>query len=284
VQTRSFGDKSWQVPVVGQGSWKLPDGAAAVEGARKALKLGIELGMTHIDTAEMYGEGHSEEIIAGAIAGLPRDRLFIVSKVLPENASYRGTIQACDRSLSRLKLEYLDCYLLHWRGSHPVADTMRAMEELVVQGKIRALGVSNFDVEDLEEAQQALTKEKLACNQVLYHLWERGIEHSLLPYCKRKSISVVGYTPFGQRKLPGQESNEGAALSAVAAKHGATVAQIALAFLVRLDATFTIPKASSEEHVRANAGAGAIKLDDEDIAKIDAAFPAPRGRKPLAWA
>ncbi|HEY9720344.1 MAG TPA: aldo/keto reductase [Trichormus sp.] len=282
MRTRPFGGS--EVPVIGQGSWKLPDSGNAVEQAKQALKLGLELGMTHIDTAEMYGDGRSEEIIAAAVKGLPREQLFIVSKVLPSNASYDGTIQSCDKTLSRLEMDYLDCYLLHWRGSHPVGETMRAMAELVAQGKIRSLGVSNFDVEDLEEAQSHLGKDKLACNQVLYHIEERGIERALIPYCQKRSIALVGYTPFGQRPLPADDTESGAVLNAVAKRHNATVRQVLLAFLVRLEGTFTIPKASNPDHVRDNALAGDLVLSDDDIAQIDAAFPAPKTRTPLAWA
>jgi diketogulonate reductase-like aldo/keto reductase len=269
--------------VIGQGSWKFPDSGEAVAQAKQALKLGLELGMTHIDTAEMYGDGRSEEIIADAIEGLPREQLFIVSKVLPSNASYEGTIKACDKTLSRLKVDYLDCYLLHWRGSHPVGETMKAMAELVAQGKIRSLGVSNFDVEDLEEAQSHLGKDQLACNQVLYHLEERGIERALIPYCQKRSIALVGYTPFGQRRLPADDTESGAVLKAVAKRHDATMRQVLLAFLVRLEGTFTIPKASNPDHVRENALAGDLVLSEQDIKQIDAAFPAPKTRTPLAW-
>jgi len=285
MRTRIFSDHFRSaVPLIGQGTWKLPDDDAAIAQAKEALRMGIELGMTHIDTAEMYGEGRSEEIIAEAVRGFPREKLFIVSKVLPSNASYKGTIEACERSLTRLKMDYLDCYLLHWRGSHPIGETMRAMTELVAQGKIRSLGVSNFDIEDLEEAQSHLGKEKLACNQVLYHIEERGIERALIPYCHQRSIAVVGYTPFGKKPVPSESTESGAVLAAVAKKHGVTVRQVLLAFLVRLDGTCSIPKASHPDHVRENAGAGDLILDAEDVAQIDGAFPAPKQRTPLAWA
>jgi diketogulonate reductase-like aldo/keto reductase len=282
MRQHTFGSAAAKVPVIGQGTWNLPERGEAMEEAKRALKLGIELGMTHIDTAEMYGSGRSEEIIAQAIQGLPRERLFIVSKVLPENASYQGTIRACERSLKRLKLSYLDCYLLHWRGSHPLSDTIGALEKLVDDGKIKSFGVSNFDVRDLEEAQQCLSKHKIACNQVLYHLKQRGIERRLIPYCADNNIAVVGYTPFGQRALPGARTAGGAALDAVATKHGATMRQVVLAFLVRQDNLFTIPKSAVPEHTRENAGAGALGLDAEDIDRIDQAFPAPQRDVPLA--
>jgi diketogulonate reductase-like aldo/keto reductase len=284
MRTKLFNSHGREVPVVGQGTWKLASKGDALEEARSALKLGLELGMTHIDTAEMYGEGLSEKVVGEVIKGFPRDQLFIVSKVIPSNASYEGTFRACERSLARLKLDYIDCYLLHWPGQFPISETMTAMEELVEQGKIRSLGLSNFDVEDLEEAQHSLRKERVACNQVLYNLEERGIERALLPYCQKRQISIVGYTPFGHKPIPAPGTKSGDALHAVARKHNATVAQVILAFLTRGDGLFTIPKASNQEHVRQNALAGDLVLDDQDISLIDDQFPAPKRRKPLAWA
>src|SRR5262245_22048478 len=188
--TREFGASGVQVPVIGQGTWQMK------RNALDALRLGIQLGMTHIDTAEMYTG--AEELVAEAIRGRRKD-VFVVSKVLPTNASYKGTLRACDASLKRLNTDYLDVYLLHWwSGSHPIAETMRAMEELVASGKIRHIGVSNLDIDRLKRAQRALTREKIACNQVLYHLRSRGIEHRLMPYCESHNIAVVGYSPYGQ--------------------------------------------------------------------------------------
>lgn len=284
MRKRQFGPLEQQIPIVGQGTWKMDDSDHGADKAEKALKLGIELGMTHIDTAEMYGNGSAEEIISQAIQNAPRESLFIVSKVLPSNASFQKTIEACDRSLKRLGIDYLDCYLLHWRGSIPIGETMRALEKLVDDGKIRSLGVSNFDVEDLEEAQEHLQKHPIVCNQVLYHLGERGIERALMPYCKERNIAIVGYTPFGSGRLPGADTESGAALHAVARKHDASPRQIILAFLTRHDGLFTIPKASEPDHVRDNAAAGDLVLSDDDIAAIDTAFPAPKRRTPLAWA
>ncbi len=286
MRTGSFfklGERELRVPVIGQGTWNLPLDGSAFDEARRSLKLGIDLGMVHIDTAEMYGNGGSENVIGETIKGLPRESLFIVSKVMPSNASYNGTIKACENSLHRLGTDYLDCYLLHWRGSYPLPDTMRALEDLVKQGKIGTLGVSNFDVEDLEEAAACLTREKIACNQVLYNLEERGIERALMSYCKQHSISLVGYTPFGKKRLPDADTESGAVLASIARTHDATVSQIVLAFLVREEGLFAIPKAAREAHVKENAAAGDIVLSESEIKMIDAQFPAPKTRRPLAW-
>jgi diketogulonate reductase-like aldo/keto reductase len=238
------------------------------------LRRGIELGMRHIDTAEMYGNGAAEELIAEAIAGIPRETLFLVSKVLPQNATYRGTLAACEASLRRLKVDYLDAYLLHWRGRHPLGETLRALEELVDAGKIRALGVSNFDVADLREALGLLDRHPIACNQVLYHLEERAPEQELLDVCVENQIALVGYSPFGTQGFPAPTSAGGRALAEVAARQGAgaTARQVALAFLVRREPLFAIPKASTLAHVEENAAAAALALGDEDLAAIDAAF------------
>jgi diketogulonate reductase-like aldo/keto reductase len=277
--SRKFGSLPNAVPIVGQGTWNLPTRGAAIEAAKLALKRGIELGATHIDTAEMYGQGESEEIIGAVIKGLPRERLFLVSKVSPSNATFKGTIKACDASLKRLKTQYLDCFLLHWRGSHPLEDTMRALEQLVVDGKIRSLGVSNFDVDDLKEGVSYLAKEKIACNQVLYNLGERGIERNLMPYCKNNEIAIVGYTPFGNISSHGKQAE---ILAGIAANYGATVRQVALAFLVRDDLLFAIPKAANVDHVVENIKAGSLKLEAKDIEAISNAFPAPKQDVPLA--
>src|SRR5712691_2128430 len=199
--TRDFGSTGIKVPVIGQGTWQIrKDGL-------EALHAGIKLGMTHIDTAEMYTG--SEEVVAEAIRG-NRDKMFLVSKVLPSNASYKGTLRACDASLKRLKTDYLDVYLLHWwSGSHPIGETMRAMEELVAAGKILHIGVSNLDVDRLKQAQQALTRERIVCNQVIYHLRSRAVENHVLPYCESQNIAVVGYSPFGQGDFPSPGSAQG---------------------------------------------------------------------------
>ena len=205
--------------------------------------------MTHIDTAEMYG---TEEFVGEAIAGR-REEVFLVSKVLPSNASYEGTLRACARSLRRLGTDYLDLYLLHWAGAHPIRETMRAMEKLVADGMTRFIGVSNLDLTELREAENALKKERLAANQVLYHLGDRGIERRLVPYCRERGIAVVGYSPFGHRSFPSPGSRGGRVLAEVAARTGHTPRQVVLNFLTR-DGVFTIPKSGNPEHVRENAG------------------------------
>ena len=273
MRTREFGPLDKRVPVIGQGTWQIPDRGTQAPQAVAALRLGIELGLRHIDTAEMYGDGRAEALVAQAIAGLPRDQLFIVSKVLPQHASHQGTIKACEASLRRLRLDYLDVYLLHWQSSYPIGETMGALEVLVDAGKIRALGVSNFDVDDLEAARAALQRHPLACNQVLYHLRERTIEHAVLPYCQRHHIAIVGYSPFGHGDFPSPRSRQGEVLEGVARRHQATPRQVALAFLSHQAGTFTIPKAAGEEHVRENAGALELELSQAEIDQIDAAFP-----------
>jgi len=265
-----------QVPVVGQGTWQMAEGRHnATEVA--ALRAGIARGLTHIDTAELYGSGAAESLFAEAISGIPRRDLFIVSKVLPHNASRAGTLRACEQSLKRLGTDYLDVYLLHWRGGVPLAETLGALEELVDQGKIRALGVSNFDVADLEEARPLLRKHPIACNQVLYHLGERHIDTDVVAYCAKHDIAVVGYSPFGHGRFPSPTRAGGHALAAVAARHHATPRQVALAFLVRTAPLFTIPKAGTVAHAEENAGALGVSLSADDVAEIDAAFPVRAG-------
>lgn len=271
-----FGPTGRAVPVVGQGTWNVPTRGARADEAKGALRRGIELGMVHVDTAEMYGDGAAERLLGDAIVGLPREQLFLVSKVLPSNAAYDGTIRACEASLKRMRVDYLDCYLLHWRGSVPLAETMRALERLVRDGKIRALGVSNFDVADLNEARAALEREPIACNQVLYHLGERTVEEHELPYCREHDIALVAYTPFGRGDWADRPGAH--AVEAIARKRGATPRQMVLAFLTRDPLAFTIPKASTLAHVEENARAGDLHLDDDEIAAIDQAFPVRRRR------
>lgn len=279
---RAFGWTGEQVPLIGQGTWNIEGRRAEEKRAIEALRLGLDLGMTHIDTAEMYGSGRAEELVGEAIEGR-RDEVFLVSKVLPSNASYEGTIAACERSLKRMRTDRLDLYLLHWAGSFPVRDTMRAMERLVEDGKIRYFGVSNFDVDELREAEAALESGRIACNQVLYHLNERGIERRLIPYCLERGIAVVGYTPFGKGRFPQPESAGGRVLNEIAKKHSVTVRQVVLNFLTRDDTgVFTIPKSSNAEHVKENAGGAGWELSEEDIAAIDRAFPTPDRDVPLA--
>src|ERR1700761_924751 len=273
MKSRVFGKGGPQVSVIGQGTWYLDRGDR--RGAVAALRRGIELGMTHIDTAEMYGD--AELVIADAIAGA-RDELFLVSKVLPSNASRRGTVTACERSLKRLKTDRLDCYLLHWRGSYPLSETVAAFEELKSAGKIRSWGVSNFDANDLDEILAVSGEGKIACNQVLYHLKERAIEHAVIPWCAQHGVAVVAYSPFGHNDFPLAASPGGKLLQKIAGAHNATPRQVALAFLTRENPVFTIPKAGSAEHAAENAGAGALSLGGSEIAALDAAFP--RGAKP----
>ncbi len=273
---RPFGPTGREVPVVGQGTWNIPLRGDRADEAKRALLRGIELGMVHIDTAEMYGDGGSERLVGEAIRGLPREQLFLVSKVLPSHATYEGTIRACDATLKRMGVEYLDGYLLHWRGNVPLGETMRALEQLVDDGKIRALGVSNFEVDDLEEARVALERVPIACNQVLYHLGERTVEQHELPYCREHGIAMVGYTPFGRGDWTDRPGAH--AIEEIARKHGATPRQVILAFLTRDPIAFVIPKASTIAHVEENAGAGDLRLDDGDVAAIDAAFPVRRRR------
>jgi diketogulonate reductase-like aldo/keto reductase len=273
LKQQKFGNTGPLVPVVGQGTWYIDRGDRI--GAVAALRRGIDLGMTHIDTAEMYGD--AELVVAEAIAGR-RDEIFLVSKVLPSNASRRGTITACERSLQRLKTDRLDCYLLHWRGSYPLSETVAAFEQLVDSGKIRSWGVSNFDADDLDEMLAVAGNGKIACNQVLYHLQERAIEHAVIPWCEQHGTAVVAYSPFGHNDFPQAQSKAGEVLQTIAKAHGASPRQVALAFLTRRPSVFAIPKASSQEHAADNAAAGGLALSRDDIAALDKAFP--RGARP----
>ena len=274
MKQKKFGTHGVDVSVIGQGTWYLDRGDR--KAAIAALRRGIETGMTHIDTAEMYGE--AEPVIADAIAGLPREKLYLVSKVLPSNASRRGTVTACERSLKRLKTDHLDCYLLHWRGSYPFEETVAAFDELVAAGKIRAWGVSNFDTDDLDELLDVAGEGKIACNQVLYHLQERAIEHAVIPWCEQHGVAVVAYSPFGHNDFPSARSKGGEVLQTIAEAHKAAPRQIALAFLTRSASMLAIPKASSAEHAADNAAAGDLTLSAAEIAALDKAFP--RGPRP----
>jgi diketogulonate reductase-like aldo/keto reductase len=269
LRKQKFGGNGPDVPVIGQGTWYIDRGAVT------ALRRGIELGMTHIDTAEMYGD--AELVVAEAIAG-KRDEVFLVSKVLPSNASRRGTITACERSLKRLQTDRLDCYLLHWRGSYPLDETVAAFAELVAAGKIRSWGVSNFDTDDLEELQAVAGRGKIACNQVLYHLQERAIEHAVIPWCEAHGVAVVAYSPFGHNDFPSPRSKPGEVLRTIADARGASPRQVALSFLTRNPAVFAIPKAASVEHAADNAAAAKLTLSESELAALDKAFP--RGSKP----
>ena len=273
MRQQKFGSSGSDVSVIGQGTWYLDRGDR--KAAVAALRRGIDLGMTHIDTAEMYGD--VELVIADAIAER-RDELFLVSKVLPSNASRRGTITACERSLKRLKTDRLDCYLLHWRGSFPLEETVAAFDALIAAGKIRSWGVSNFDIDDLEELLAIAGEGKIACNQVLYHLQERAIEHAVTPWCERHGVAVVAYSPFGHNDFPAPTSKVGGVLQGVADAHQATPRQVALGFLTRAPLVFAIPKAARAEHAADNAAAGELNLSDSEIEALDKAFP--RGPKP----
>jgi diketogulonate reductase-like aldo/keto reductase len=278
VQKRRFGPLQRDVSIIGQGTWYIEDGDPT--SAIAALRRGIDLGMNHIDTAELYGEGAAEELVGDAIAGR-RDEVFLVSKVLPQNASRLGTSIACERSLSRLKTDRLDCYLLHWRGPHPLEETFAAFDALRQEGKILSYGVSNFDAPDLEEAWKIAGGSNVVCNQVLYHLQERAIEHAVLPWCEQHRLAVTAYSPFGHGEFPTKRTPGTRVLADIARAHDATTRQIALAFLTRWPSVFAIPKASSIEHVEANAGASDIKLSQAEIARIDAAFPRGERRRDL---
>jgi diketogulonate reductase-like aldo/keto reductase len=268
MEQRPFGLTQRQVPVAGQGTWYLDHGPRPL--AVAALRAGLDLGMTHIDTAEMYGE--AELLVAAAIEDR-REEVFLVDKVLPQNASARGTILACRRSLLRLATDRLDCYLLHWRGEYPLEDTFGAFEQLCKAGSILSWGVSNFDEKDLEEAWRAGGKGRLACNQVLYHLKQRAIEHAVIPWCEKHGVAVVAYAPFGHGEFPGPDTPGGRVLQEVAAHHRATPRQVALRFLLRWPNLFVIPKASSPEHAAENAGAGDLRLTSAELSRIDQAFP-----------
>jgi PfpI family intracellular protease len=265
-----FGSTHREVPVIGQGTWGMDkeNRAAAIN----TLDRGIYLGMRHIDTAEMYGSGIVEEIVGAAIEGR-RDKVFLVSKVLPRNASRRGTIVACERSLVRLNTDYLDSYLLHWRGQYPLEETFSAFEELMQSGKILSWGVSNFDVPDLEEASKLAGEGGLVCNQAPYHLQQRAIEHAVLPWCEKHNVAVVAYSPLGHGRFPASEEPGGRVLQEIAEAHHSTPRQVALSFIVRRPSQFAIPKASRPEHAAENAGAGDLHLTAIEGARIDRAFP-----------
>jgi diketogulonate reductase-like aldo/keto reductase len=275
MNLRAFGSTGRTVAPIGQGTWYL-ERARRTE-AVKALRLGLDLGMKHIDTAEMYGSGAAEELVGAALQGR-RDEVFLVSKVLPSNASRKGTINACEQSLRRLGTDRLDCYLLHWRGRHPLAETFAAFEDLLHEGKIRSFGVSNFDAGDLDEALKVAGPGKLACNQVLYHLQERAIEHAVIPWCEQHGVAVVAYSPFGHNEFPAPHGRGGQVLARIAAAHGATPHQVALAFLTHRASVFAIPKATTLTHIEENAGAARLALTVSDLADLDAAFP--RGPAP----
>jgi diketogulonate reductase-like aldo/keto reductase len=274
---KEFGSTGAKVSVVGQGTWMIESDR---RGAVEALRAGLGAGMTHIDPAEMYGNGRSEQIVGEAIAGR-REEVFLASKVLPSNASYDGTLRACERSLENLGTDWLDLYMLHWPGSHPISDTMRALEKLVEEKTVRFIGVSNFDLRELKAAEAALRNEKLSFNQVLYHLGDRGIERKLLPYCGQRGIAIVAYSPYGHGDFPSAKSREGRVLAEIAERHGKTPRQVVLNFLTRFPHVFTIPKTVYARRAQENAGGAGWDLTPEDLAAIDKAFPAPDHDVPL---
>ena len=275
IRTAPFGPTGREVSIVGQGTWNMErdDCARAIA----ALRRGLDLGMNHIDTAEMYGDGKVEQLVGEAIRGR-REEVFLVSKVLPTNASRRGTVAACDRSLKRLGVERLDCYLLHWPGSHPIRDTIAAFEELVAAGKIASWGVSNFDEEEFAEVIAIAGEGRCACNQVLYHLQERAIEHAVLPYCRERNVAVVAYSPFGSGRFPRPDSRGGRVLAEIARTHDKTPHQVALAFLLR-QGVFAIPKAADARHVDVNAAAADLELSEDEADRLDGSFPRGRQRR-----
>jgi len=263
------------VPVLGQGTWGMGEAARHLTDEIAALRLGLDLGMTLIDTAEMYANGGSEKVVGEAIAGR-RDDVFLVSKVLPSNATRHGTIRACERSLQRLGTDHLDLYLLHWRGGAPLSDTLAAFEELVHAGKIRYWGVSNFSVADMQELIRYPFGSTVATNQVLYNLTRRGVEYDLLPWSRERHIPVMAYSPIEQGRMLNNP-----ALREIASRHQATPAQVALAWLLRQDNLLVIPKASSVAHVRENRAAYDLALTEQDLAQLDRVFPPPTRAQPL---
>ena len=279
MQKRKLGAGGPEVSALGLGCMGMSDFYAGRDDAesRRTLERALELGVTFFDTAEAYGPITNEELVGEAIAGR-RDEVFLVSKVLPHNASRRGTIAACERSLKRLRTDRLDAYLLHWPGDHALEDTFAAFDELQRAGKILRWGVSNFDVPDLDEALAIAGPGRIACNQVLYHLQERAVEHAVLPWCERHGVALVAYSPFGHDAFPAPDTTGGRALADIATARGASPRQVALAFLTRRPPVLAIPKAARAAHALDNAGAPALELSAAEIERIDAAFP--RGAKP----
>ena len=265
-----------RMPVLGQGTWYLGETAASRSDEVKALRAGLDLGLTLIDTAELYGDGASEELVRDAIRGR-RDEVFLVGKVLPTNASRRGTIEACERSLARLGTDHIELYLLHWRNRHPLAETIEAFSELIDAGKIGQWGVSNFDLADMTELMDVDGGQACATNQILYNLTRRSPEYDLLPWCRDHSIPVMAYSPIEQGRLVGHPQ-----IVDVATRHRVSPAQVALAWVLRQDGIVATPCSSNPEHVRDNAAAADLHLGEEDLADLDAAFPPPNRPEPLA--
>jgi diketogulonate reductase-like aldo/keto reductase len=264
-----------RVPALGQGTWNMGDKKRERAHELAALRLGLDLGITLIDTAEMYGDGNAEELVAEAIEGR-REEVFLVSKVLPQNATHRGTIKACEGSLRRLKTDRLDLYLLHWRENVPLEGTLSGLERLVQDGKIRYWGVSNFDVADMEELEELSGGSEVTTNQVLYNLTRRGIEFDLMPWCRERNVPIMAYSPIEQGRLLKK-----AALKKIASRHGVTPSQLALAWVLRHDDVIAIPKAANPEHVRENFRALDLRLSKQDFVELDEAFPPPTKKVPL---
>ncbi|HKV36559.1 MAG TPA: aldo/keto reductase [Pyrinomonadaceae bacterium] len=268
------------IPVLGQGTWRMGEDSSRRKSEVAALRYGLDLGMNLIDTAEMYGEGGAEEVVAEVIADR-REEVFVVSKVYPHNATRRGAIDACERSLRRMKTDYIDLYLLHWRGDVPLAETVEAFQQLKETGKILEHGVSNFDVSDMEEWMALPGGAEVATNQVLYNLATRGIEWSLIPWSRERRIPIMAYSPVAQKSAEQKRMFNDRNLKSVAAEHDATPAQIALAWVLREPDIIAIPKASQPQHIRENRAALDIELTAEDLAKIDKSFPPPKRKIPL---
>lgn len=269
-----------EMPVLGQGTWRMGEDSSRRRAEVAALRYGFDLGMNLIDTAEMYAEGGAEEVVAEAIAGR-REEVFVVSKVYPHNATRRGAIEACERSLRRLKADYIDLYLLHWRGDVSLAETVAAFQQLKETGKILEHGVSNFDVSDMEEWMALPGGEEVATNQVLYNLAYRGIEWDLIPWSRERRIPITAYSPVAHKTAEQKRVFNDANLKSVASEHGATPAQIALAWVLRDPDMVAIPKASQPEHIRENRAALDIELTTDDLVKIDESFHPPSRKIPL---
>jgi diketogulonate reductase-like aldo/keto reductase len=277
MRTRPFGPLGIELPVIGLGTWHLDE--ADPDEAREALRAGLDLGMLHVDTAEYYGS--AVEGMVGDVIAERREEVFLVSKIMPNDATRRGTVRTCEKDLKRIGTEYLDCYLIHWPGSHPLEDSIAGLEELREAGKIRAWGVSNFDEQLLAKVLSIAGPGKLACNQVLHHLEERTIEHAVVPWCEKNNVAIIGYTPFGESGFP-PRGKGGQLLAKLAEQHSATARQIALAFLTRKANMFAIPKSGNADHVRENAGASAVTLDASQLSALDAAFPVGPRRRGVA--
>lgn len=266
------------IPKIGQGTWYLGDDPAARNEEISALRKGVSLGMTLIDSAEMYGNGRSEKLVGEAIASLKREELFLVSKVYPHHAGRDDIFRCCDASIRRMNAGYLDLYLLHWRGSIPLSETVECMEELVKRGKIRRWGVSNFDTDDMEELFRVKNGERCAVNQVLYHLGSRGVEYDLLPWLKNHGVPLMAYCPLAQAGVLRRSLLTDRTVLQLAERHQVSPVQILLAFVVSRENVFAIPKSSTVEHTVQNAAAGDIILSEEEIEKLNKAFPAPSSK------